>query len=148
MKSTQRISAFKIKIEYMYSFKLSYYFKFIQGKLFTKFAWICYPVYFTVFQYSTTLGVICYNRGVPSEDHKNYLKAWSFFFPEVAQYIYKSTIWPCMEYCCHVWAGAPSCYLELLDKLQNEFAGLLVLHLLLSWTLGSLSKCSQFKSFL
>ena len=26
---------------------------------------------------------------------------------------------PCMEYCCHVWAGAPSCYLELLDKLQK-----------------------------
>ena len=22
-------------------------------------------------------------------------------------------------YCCHVWAGAPSCYLELLDKLQK-----------------------------
>ena len=32
----------------------------------------------------------------------------------------------CMEYCCHIWAGAPSCYLELL-----EYAGLLVLHLLL-----------------
>ena len=25
----------------------------------------------------------------------------------------------CMEYCCHVWTGAPSCYLELLDKLQK-----------------------------
>ena len=25
--------------------------------------------------------------------------------------------WACMEYCCHVWAGAASCYLELLDKL-------------------------------
>ena len=36
-----------------------------------------------------------------------------------------------MEYCCHVWAGAPSCYLELLDKLKNEYAGLLVLQLLL-----------------
>ena len=24
-----------------------------------------------------------------------------------------------MEYCCHVWAGASSCYLELLDKLQK-----------------------------
>ena len=27
---------------------------------------------------------------------------------------------PCMEYCCHVWARAPSCYLELLDKLQKR----------------------------
>ena len=25
-----------------------------------------------------------------------------------------------MEYCCHVWAGAPNCYLELLDKLQKQ----------------------------
>ena len=24
-----------------------------------------------------------------------------------------------MEYCCHVWDGASSCYLELLDKLQR-----------------------------
>ena len=40
--------------------------------------------------------------------------------PEVALYLYKSIIHPCMEYCCHVWAGAPSCYLELLDKLQKQ----------------------------
>ena len=24
-----------------------------------------------------------------------------------------------MEYCCDIWAGPPSCYLELLDKLQK-----------------------------
>ena len=39
---------------------------------------------------------------------------------EVALYLYKSTIHPCMEYYCHVWGGAPSCYLELLDKLQKR----------------------------
>ena len=43
-----------------------------------------------------------------------------FLSPEGALYLYKSTIQPCMEYCCHVWAGAPSCYLELLDKLQKR----------------------------
>ena len=43
-----------------------------------------------------------------------------FLSPEVTLYLYKSTICPCMEYCCHVWAGAPSCYLELLDKLQKR----------------------------
>ena len=32
--------------------------------------------------------------------------------------LYKSTMRPCMEYCYHVWAGAPSCYLRMLDKLQ------------------------------
>ena len=25
-----------------------------------------------------------------------------------------------MEYCFHVWAGALSCYLEMLDKLQKQ----------------------------
>ena len=44
----------------------------------------------------------------------------NFLSPEVAVYLYKSTIRPCKDYCCHVWAGAPSCYLELLDKLQKR----------------------------
>ena len=35
-------------------------------------------------------------------------------------YLFKSTIRPCMEYCCHVWAGDPSCYLELLEELQKR----------------------------
>ena len=34
-----------------------------------------------------------------------------FLSPEVALYLYKSTIQPCTEYCC---------YLELLDKLQKQ----------------------------
>ena len=42
------------------------------------------------------------------------------FLSSVALYLYKSTtIRPCMEYCCHVWAGVPSCYLDKLDKLQK-----------------------------
>ena len=47
------------------------------------------------------------------------IRSMKFLSPEVVLYIYKSTIRPCMEYCCHVWAVAPNCYLELLDKLQN-----------------------------
>ena len=44
-----------------------------------------------------------------------------FLSLEVALYLYKSTIRPFMEYCCHVWAGVPSHYLEdLLDKLQKR----------------------------
>ena len=38
------------------------------------------------------------------------------FSPEAALYLYKSTISPYMKYCCHVWAGPPSCYLELLQS--------------------------------
>ena len=48
------------------------------------------------------------------------IRSMKFLSPEVALYLYKSTIQPCMEYCCHVWAVAPSCYLELLDKLQKR----------------------------
>ena len=48
------------------------------------------------------------------------IRSVKFLSPEVALYLYKSTIRPCMEYCYHVWTGAPSCYLELLDKLQKR----------------------------
>ena len=48
------------------------------------------------------------------------IRSMKFLSPEVALYLYKSTIRPCMAYCCHVWAHAPSCYLELLDKLQKR----------------------------
>ena len=48
------------------------------------------------------------------------IQSMKFFSPEVAFYLYKSTTRPCMEYCCHVWAGAPSCYLELLNKRQKR----------------------------
>ena len=51
------------------------------------------------------------------------IRCVKFLSPEVALFLYKSTIRPCMEYCCHVWAGAPSCYLELLDKLQKQICG-------------------------
>ena len=48
------------------------------------------------------------------------IRSMKFLFPEVALYLYKSSICPCMEQCRHVWACAPSCYLELLDKLQKR----------------------------
>ena len=58
------------------------------------------------------------------------IRSMKFLSPEVALYLYKSTIRPCMEYCCHVWAGtlvAPrNCYISC----KNGYAGLLVLHLL------------------
>ena len=62
-----------------------------------------------------------------------------FLSPDIALDLYKSTIQPCMEYCCcHVWAGTPSCFLELFDKLQKwiymTFApSLAVLPLLNPW---------------
>ena len=48
------------------------------------------------------------------------IRSMKFVSPEVALHLYKSTIQPCMEYYCHVWAGARSSYLDLLDKLQKQ----------------------------
>ena len=48
------------------------------------------------------------------------IRSVKFLCPDLALYLYKSIRWPCMEYCCHVWDGAPSCYLKLLDKLQKR----------------------------
>ena len=80
------------------------------------------------------------------------IRSMKFLYSEVALYLYKSTIWPCMEYCCHVWAGAPSCYLELLDKLQKQICrtvGPSYLNPLplLNWTLGSSSKLTSLSLF-
>ena len=57
------------------------------------------------------------------------IRSMKFLSPEVVLYLYKSTIRPCMENCWHVWAGAPSCYLELLDKLQKRICRTLGLSL-------------------
>ena len=49
------------------------------------------------------------------------IRSMKFFSPEVVLYLCKSTIRPALlGYCCHVWAGAPSCFLEMLDKLQKR----------------------------
>ena len=60
------------------------------------------------------------------------IRCKKFLSSEVVLYLCKSTIRPCMEYCCHVLAGAPSYYLELFEKLQKRFSGLLLLHFCLS----------------
>ena len=54
------------------------------------------------------------------------IHSMKFLSPEeVVLYLYKSTMRPYMEYCCHVWAGAASCYLKLLDKLQKQICRVL-----------------------
>ena len=57
------------------------------------------------------------------------IRSMKFLSPDVALYLYKPTIRPYMEYSCHVWAGAPSCYLELLDELQKQICGTIGLSL-------------------
>ena len=48
------------------------------------------------------------------------IRSMKFLSLGVALYLYNSTIQPCIEYCCHIWAGIPSCYLELLNMLQKR----------------------------
>ena len=51
--------------------------------------------------------------------------AQRFLTPESILYLYKSTIRPCMEYCCHIWGGAPrSQGLDLLDRVQKRVVNL------------------------
>ena len=59
------------------------------------------------------------------------IRSMKFLSSEVAPYLYKSTICPCMEYCCHIWAGALVATWNCWTSYKNEYAGLLVLHLVL-----------------
>ena len=69
---------------------------------------------------------------------------WSLFLLNL---LYKF----CMEYCCHVWAGVPSYYLDILDKLQKQVCRTVVPRLIASletlthgWNIASLSlQCSS-----
>ena len=63
--------------------------------------------------------IICIAK-TASKKIRALIRSTKFLSPELALFLYKSTIRPCMEYCCHVWTGAPSCYLDLLDKLQKR----------------------------
>ena len=60
------------------------------------------------------------------------IRSMKFVSPEAALYLCKSTIRPCIKYCCKVWAGAPSCYLELLNNLEKRMRRTLGSSLLLS----------------
>ena len=53
-----------------------------------------------------------------SKQNGTLIHPMKFLSLEVALYLYKSTIWPWMEY-CYVWACARSS-LDLLDKLQKQ----------------------------
>ena len=68
--------------------------------------------------FSSKLDWGCYIISIAKTALKK-IRSIKFLFPEVALCLYKSMIRPCIECCCHGWADGPSCYLELLDKLQK-----------------------------
>ena len=55
---------------------------------------------------------------LPPRKVEPWFALWNFFLLRLLC-LYKLTMQPCMEYCCHFWAGVPSCYLGLLDRLQK-----------------------------
>ena len=67
-----------------------------------------------------------------------------FLSLEVALYLYKFTIRPCMGYCCQVWAGTPSWLLELLNKLQKRICR--TIHPSLAESLELLPHCQNVAS--
>ena len=81
------------------------FFKMLGLTLFSKLDWISY-----IFSIAKTA----------SKKTGALIHSMKFLSPEAALYLYKSTIHPCMECYCHIWAGVPSCYLALLDKLQMQ----------------------------
>ena len=66
------------------------------------------------------IGVLTLSLLLKLPQRKLELCSMKFLSPKVALYLYKFTTLPCMEYCFHIWAGAPSCYLQLLDNLQKR----------------------------
>ena len=79
-------------------------FKMLQLTFFTKLDWSSY--------------IIAIAK-IASKKIEALIRSMKCLSPEVALYLNKSTIWLYVEYCCNVWAGAPNCYLELLEKLQK-----------------------------
>ena len=56
------------------------------------------------------------------EDLISSVKSLSF---KVVLYFYMSIMLPSKKYCCHIWAGAPNCNLNILIKLQKRYKRLL-----------------------
>ena len=86
-----------------------------------------------------------------SKNNGALMHSMKFLSPETALHLYKSTIRLCMEYSYHVWAGASSCHLELLDKLQKQIYSTVgpsltsYLDLLAhSWNVGNLNLFSRY----
>ena len=50
--------------------------------------------------------------------------AHKYLPPDAILYLYKTTIRQ-MEYCCHIWGGASTCHLSLLDRVQKCIVNLI-----------------------
>ena len=79
-----------------------------------------------VLTFSSELDLVSYIISIAKSACKKIralIRSMKFLSPETALYLYKSTIQPYMEYCCHVWAGALSCFVEFFDKRTCKIVG-------------------------
>ena len=84
---------------------------------------------------------------LPPKKLELWLVLWSLFLLRLLCVSINPLYAHVLEYCCHVWAGAPSCYMEMLDKLQKtNLQDCWSFTCCFSWTLDSPSKCGQLKS--
>ena len=51
-------------------------------------------------------------------------RASRYLHPQALLYLYKSTVRPLMEHCCHLWAGAPRSHLSALDRVERRVRNL------------------------
>ena len=72
-------------------------------------------------------------------------RACHYLSPECILHLYKSVIRPCMEYCCHIWGGAPADVLGFLTSIQERIAN--VVGPTLAATLQPVSHCRDVASF-
>ena len=87
-----------------------------------------------IFSYKLDLGFdIIFLTKTASKEIEALIRSMKILSPEIALYLNKSIIRPCMNYCCHVCP--PSSYLELLGKLHAASLELLAHH----WNITSLS---------
>lgn len=47
-------------------------------------------------------------------------RARHYFNSSQLMTLYKAQVRPSMEYCCHIWGGAPASVLHILDRIQNK----------------------------
>ncbi|XP_065640584.1 uncharacterized protein LOC136073143 [Hydra vulgaris] len=72
-------------------------------------------------------------------------RACYFLTSDSILYLYKSLVCPCMEYCCHIWAGSSNDSLSLFGKAQKRIVN--VVGPILSAKLEPLSHRCKFASF-
>ena len=55
----------------------------------------------------------------------NLYRAKRYLPPQTILCLYKAIIRPLMEYCCHLWAGAPKTHLRLLERVEKGLKNLI-----------------------